>query len=44
MWFISVEVEQETFAPPPKKKTWIRPRTGKSLTILQFQHPNRIFL
>ena len=25
MWFIGVEVEQETSAPPPKKKTWIRP-------------------
>ena len=25
MWFISVEVEQETSAPPPKKKSWIRP-------------------
>ena len=25
MWFISVEVEKETSAPPPKKKSWIRP-------------------
>ena len=26
MWFIGVEVEQETSAPPPKKKkNWIRP-------------------
>ena len=25
MWFIGVEVEQETSAPPPKKKFWIRP-------------------
>ena len=24
MWFIGVEVEQETSAPPPKK-SWIRP-------------------
>ena len=24
MWFIGVEVEQETSAPPPKKKSWIR--------------------
>ena len=24
-WFIGVEVEQETSAPPPKKKSWIRP-------------------
>ena len=25
MWFIGVDVEQETSAPPPKKKSWIRP-------------------
>ena len=25
MWFIGVEVEQETSAPPPKKQSWIRP-------------------
>ena len=25
MWFIGVEVKQETSAPPPKKKSWIRP-------------------
>ena len=25
MWFIGVEVEQETSAPPPKKKSWIHP-------------------
>ena len=25
MWFIGVEVEQDTSAPPPKNKTWIRP-------------------
>ena len=25
MWFIGVGVEQETTAPPPKKKSWIRP-------------------
>ena len=25
MWFIAVEVEQETSAPPPKKKSWICP-------------------
>ena len=28
MWFIGVEVEQETNAPPPKKKSWIRPWVG----------------
>ena len=26
MGFIGVEAEQETSAPPPKKKSWIRPR------------------
>ena len=25
MWFIGVEVKQETSAPPRKKKSWIRP-------------------
>ena len=25
MWFIGVEVEQETSAPPRKKNPWIRP-------------------
>ena len=25
MWFNGVEVAQETSAPPPKKKSWIRP-------------------
>ena len=25
MWFIGVEVEQETSAPPPTKKSWVRP-------------------
>ena len=25
MWFIGVDVEQETSAPPPKKKSWVRP-------------------
>jgi len=28
MWFIGVELEQETRAPPPKKKSWIRPFMG----------------
>ena len=30
MWFIGVEVEQETSAPPSKKKSWIRPCIAKS--------------
>ena len=25
MWFICVQLEQETSAPPPKKESWIRP-------------------
>ena len=25
MWFVGVEVEQETSAPPPKQKSRIRP-------------------
>ena len=25
MWFISVQVEQDTSAHPPKKRSWIRP-------------------
>ena len=28
MWFIGLEVEQETSAPPAKKKSWIRPCYG----------------
>ena len=32
MWFIGVEVEQETSAPPPKKKSWIRP-WGKKFKV-----------
>ena len=31
MWFIGVEVEQETSAPPPEKKTWIRPETAVAI-------------
>ena len=30
MWFIGVEIEQETSAPPPKKKSWIRPSLSQS--------------
>ena len=30
MWFIGVEVEQETSVPPPKKKSWIRPCNSNS--------------
>ena len=31
MWFIGVEVEQETNTPPPKKKSWIRPCNTSTL-------------
>ena len=33
MWFIGVEVEQETSAPPPKKNSWIRPWLMTSTVI-----------
>ena len=33
MWFIGVEVEQEMRAPPPKKKSWIRPCSPKRKMI-----------
>ena len=40
MWFISVEVEQETSAPPPIKNTWsapvARPMGSRSCAQLQF--------
>ena len=43
MWFISVEVEKETSAPPPKKKSWIRTcfRVNKSYFELMalYLHP-----
>ena len=31
MWFIGVEVVQQTSAPPPKKKSWIRPWEEREL-------------
>ena len=33
MWFIGVEVEQETSAPPPKKNLGSAPAPDKSLSI-----------
>ena len=33
MWFIGVQVEQETSAPPPKKNSWIRPWLMTSTVI-----------
>ena len=36
-WFIGVEVEQETSAPPPKKKSWIRP-CSLSLFLVRVYH------
>ena len=32
MWFIGVEVEQETSAPPPKKNPGSAAETSKSVT------------
>ena len=39
MWFIGVEVEQETSAPPPKKNPGSAPATGPCLgdTLLAIQ-------
>ena len=36
LWFIGVEVEQEASAPPPKKKSWIRPCTFNGLYGLTY--------
>ena len=33
MWFIAVEVEQETSAPPPSKKSWIRPCINQTFNL-----------
>ena len=33
MWFIGVEVEKETSAPPPKKNPGSAPPVPKSLTV-----------
>ena len=35
MWFIGVEVEQETSAPPPKKNPGSAPDTGPGPPIVQ---------
>ena len=43
MWFIGVEVEQESSAPPPKKKSWIRPYTAHLQTV-PFQKRGRHIL
>ena len=33
MWFIGVEVEQETSAPPPKKNPGSAPEIGSLITL-----------
>ena len=38
MWFIVVEVEQESSAPPPKKKFWIRPWFCSLKLIVSLKH------
>ena len=43
MWFIGVEVEQETSAPPPKKKSWIRPCKGWGEAVIQGQGLEKTF-
>ena len=42
MWFIGVEVEQETSAPPPKKYPGSAPVLAGFAIIMQ-NKPNRIF-
>ena len=48
MWFISVEVEQETSAPPPKKNPgsapayWLQSFIEWNLTAFLFQWNNRL--
>ena len=39
MWFIAVEVEQETSAPPPKKKPGSAPEPYRGLTAVYKQAP-----
>ena len=36
MWFIGVEVEQETSAPPPKKNPGSAPGHGENFTIFLY--------
>ena len=40
MCFIGVEVEQETSAPPPKKKSWIRPYNERLQNFSLFTQKN----
>ena len=37
MWFIGVEVEQETSAPPPKKKSVLDPPLNMTVTRNPFK-------
>ena len=39
MWFIGVEVEKETSAPPPKKNPGSVPETFANLNTLKVQNP-----
>ena len=39
MWFIGVEVEKETSAPPPKKNPGSVPETSANLNTLNVQNP-----
>ena len=44
MWAIGVEVEQETSAPPPKKKFYIRPCNANVLLQKTFYLQNSFSL
>ena len=37
MWFIGVEVEQETSAPPPKKNPGSAPESGRVIASRRFE-------
>ena len=43
MWFIGVEVEKETSAPPPKKKSWIRPWNVRESEYFKSPKPENIY-
>ena len=43
MWFIGVEVEQETSAPPPKKNPGSAPARGTRKCLFRSQISSKIF-
>ena len=44
MWFIGVEVEQETSAPPPKKNPGSAPASDVSLSYWEILQPPKLKL